>query len=132
LPSTSASGRPGSGRNCGSSLVAGRFERGHGRHGFGGVFPGHRFLAAQRRLGDFAVRRARRVAAEVDFFERKRVSRPEDGAHVVHAAHVVEHQNHGAFGRTFEVIDRGSVQLGHCEFSHRNSANFAVRFVGLK
>ena len=57
-------------------------------------------------------------AAEPDFLQRKGVGGAEDGAHVVQAAHVVEHQYHRAFGRTFEVSHRHPVQLGHRQFSH--------------
>ena len=69
-----------------------------GVKGVGEMLPRNGFLGTEGGFVDFAVGRGGGNAAEVEGLEAEGVGGAEDGADVVKAADVVEHENNGGFG----------------------------------
>jgi len=98
-------------------VVACGLQVGHGAGGIGRMLPRHREGGAQGGLLDLAVGGQRCEAAERDPLQPEGIGGAEDGAHVVAAAHIVEHEPDGSLGPCIMFGRAHTAQFVHGELA---------------
>ena len=95
----------------GHNPYATALQFGHGLHGRPVMPPADAVLGAEGRLVYFRVRRHGGYSAQQHFLNAEGVARAQHRTHVIHAAHVVEHDDERQLVSRLKLVHRQAVHL---------------------